>query len=65
MTGVWLSIEDVESMLIEVEGFRNREDAASRRRRDASIAARRTQRKPTDTEVMTNLANQDPEDGVV
>jgi hypothetical protein len=63
MTGVWLSIEDVESMLIEVEGYRNREGGASRRRRDAAIAARK--RKPTGSELMENLANQDPEGGAV
>ena len=63
MTGVWLSIEDVESMLIEVEQYRLKYDSASRRQRDAVRVAQR--RKPTGSEVMANLANQDPEDGAV
>jgi hypothetical protein len=61
MTGVWLSIEDVEAMCTEVELYRAKEGAASRRRRDAAIAARK--RKPTGAELMANLANQDPEGG--
>jgi hypothetical protein len=63
MTGVWLSIEDVESMLIEVELYRAKFDASSRRQRDAARVAQR--RKPTGAEVMANLANQDPEGGAV
>jgi hypothetical protein len=34
MTGVWLPIEDVESMLIEVILYRTKFDAASRRQKD-------------------------------
>lgn len=42
MTGVWLSIEDVESMLIEVEAYGNRYDASYRRQRDAARVQRNT-----------------------
>jgi hypothetical protein len=36
MLGVWLSLEDVESMLIECTLYRNKFDAASRRQRDGA-----------------------------
>lgn len=63
MTGVWLSIEDVEAMLIEVELYRSKYDSASRRQRDAARVAQR--QKPISAELMANLANQDPEGGAV
>jgi hypothetical protein len=63
MTGVWLSIEDVESMLIEVELYRAKFDASSRRQRDAARVAQR--RKPTGSELIAHLADQDPEGGSV
>jgi hypothetical protein len=58
MTGVWLSIEDVESMLIEVELYRAKFDASSRRQRDAARVTQR--RKPSGSEVMAKLAKEDP-----
>jgi hypothetical protein len=63
MTGVWLSIEDVESMLIEVELYRAKFDASSRRQRDAARVAQR--RKPTGADVMTKLHDLDTEGGAV
>jgi hypothetical protein len=36
MTGVWLPIEDVESLLIEAHLYRNKYDASSRRQRDGA-----------------------------
>jgi hypothetical protein len=63
MTGVWLSIEDVESMLIEVELYRSKFDSATRRKRDAARVAQR--RKPSGADVMTNLHDLDPEGGAV
>jgi hypothetical protein len=58
MTGVWLSIEDVESMLIEVELYRSKFDSATRRQRDAVRASQRP--KPTGAELMAKLAEEDP-----
>ena len=63
MTGVWLSIEDVESMLIEVELYRSKFDSATRRKRDAVRVAQR--RKPTGADVMTKLHDLDTEGGAV
>jgi hypothetical protein len=40
MTGVWLSIETVESLLTEAELYRLKHDAGYRRRRDAAKAER-------------------------
>ena len=40
MTGVWLSIEAVESMLTEVELYRAKHDPATRRQQDAARAQR-------------------------
>lgn len=40
MTGVWLSIEAVESMLTEVELYRAKHDPAMRRQKDAARAQR-------------------------
>jgi hypothetical protein len=45
MTGVWLSIEDVESMLTEVELYRLKYDASWRRQRDAANAQRKAREK--------------------
>jgi dephospho-CoA kinase len=45
MTGVWLSIEAVESMLTEVRLYRNRYDPAHRRQRDAANAQRKARQK--------------------
>jgi hypothetical protein len=59
MTGVWLRIEDVESMLIEVDLYRAKFDAASRRQRDGAKPARG--RMPP----KITLANVDEHDGEV
>jgi hypothetical protein len=40
MTGVWLSIEDVEALVIEAELYRLKHDASYRRQRDAARAKR-------------------------
>ncbi len=45
MTGVWLSIEDVESMLIECELYRLKHDASYRRQKDATTAQRKARQK--------------------
>jgi hypothetical protein len=63
MTGVWLTIEDVESMLIEVELYRSKYDSATRRQRDAVRASQR--RKPTGAELMAKLAEEDPPPAVI
>jgi hypothetical protein len=47
MLGIWLSIEDVESMLIECLLYRNKYEASSRRRRDGARARKATPRKIT------------------
>lgn len=53
----------LESLIIEARLYRTKFDSASRRQRDAARVAQR--RKPTGSEVMANLANQDPEGDVV
>jgi hypothetical protein len=53
----------LESLITEARLYRAKFDASSRRQRDAARVAQR--RKPTGSEVMANLANQDPEDGAV
>jgi hypothetical protein len=59
MTGVWLRIQDVESMLIEVDLYRAKFDAASRRQRDGARAARN--KMPS----KITLANVNDHDGVL
>jgi hypothetical protein len=44
--GVWLDIETVESMLIEVELYRRKYDPATRRQRDAARATRNARKGP-------------------
>ena len=46
MTGVWLSIETVESLLTEAELYRLKHDARYRRQRDAAKAERNARRRP-------------------
>jgi hypothetical protein len=45
MTGVWLSIADVESLITEARLDRNRYDPATRRQRDAANAQRNARKK--------------------
>lgn len=44
MTGVWLSIEAVESMLTEVHLYRTKHDASWRRQQDAKRTQRNARR---------------------
>ena len=44
MTGVWLSIEAIESMLTEVHLYRTKHDASWRRQQDAKRTQRNARR---------------------
>jgi hypothetical protein len=53
MNGIWLPIEDVESMLIECILYRNKFDAAARRQKDGGRA-----RKPSPPKITLDNVNQ-------
>jgi hypothetical protein len=53
---ITLMLDDVDSMIIEVEAFRNRYDAASRRQRDAAKT-----RKPSPPKITLDNVNQHDE----
>jgi hypothetical protein len=53
----------LESLITEARLYRAKYDSASRRQRDAARVAQRRDR--TGSELMANLANQDPEGGAV
>jgi hypothetical protein len=56
MNGIWLPIEDVESMIIECLLYRNKFDAASRRQKDGG----RT-RKPSPAKITLENVNENDE----